>query len=91
MGQNSCGGNESYRESTGFTPLKELVSKLQKKFPDVTIYINSTIPTESGGYRGNVALNAATYLGNQKKLNEEVKAYCESTNNVNYMDYTSKC
>lgn len=86
LGQNSCGGNESYRESTGFTPLKELVSKLQKKFPDVTIYINSTIPTESGGYRGNVALNAATYLGNQKKLNEEVKAYCESTNNVNYIN-----
>ena len=84
LGQNSC-GSESAREE-GLKYLKQLVSKLQNKFSNVPIYINSTISISSSGYKGNSKLKASEYQKNQKKLNEEVKSYCESTDNVNYIN-----
>ena len=83
LGQNSCGygGYQS-----GVDGLKSLVSKLQAKFPNVKIYVNSVLPTKSTGYSGNKAFTGESYVEDQKKLNEALKQYCSSTSNVEYVN-----
>lgn len=83
LGQNSCGygGYQS-----GVDGLKSLVSKLQAKFPNVKIYVNSVLPTKSTGYSGNKAFTGESYVKDQKKLNEALQQYCSSTSNVEYVN-----
>lgn len=83
LGQNAIVSNDSYRERYGFEYLKELVTKLQSKFPNVPIYINSVLTTTTKGYNN---ISADVFLKNQKALNAEIKSYCDSTNGVNYVD-----
>lgn len=83
LGQNSCGyGNYQ----SGVDGLKELISKLQTKFPNVKIYVNSVLPTKQTGYSGNKNYTGEQYVADQKKLNEELQKYCLSTNNVDYVN-----
>lgn len=83
FGQNSCGFG-GYQK--GVDEEKSLISKLQAKFPNVKIYVNSVLPTKTTGYSGNTSYSGASYVADQKKLNEALQQYCSTTNNVEYVN-----
>lgn len=75
LGHNDTG----YSTDSSINSMKNLIGKLQNQFgSDVPIYIFSVLPCTTKKTGG--------YLEGQKKLNEALKSYCSSANNVTYVD-----
>ena len=76
LGQNGVGSTDG---------IKKLVTKLQEKFPNVPIFINSVLPAGQEYAKWGV-ISVEEYNTKADSANIELKSYCDMTDNVYYSD-----
>ena len=79
-------GLNNVTSNTQIADMKDLITKLEEKYPDKPIYVQKVFPVHSNYNEGGI--NAESMNKYIKKFNTELESYCKGKENVAFIDAT---